>query len=597
MDKVAGYDLLKIIVDKELTHEDYTRVTTLEDKYYKLKTGDGIEKLLQKIETRVTEEEFDQIKRIYRSIVPSILNSTKMPFQKACRKPPIVRSIKFPTESENKKTDLDAIIKQYWGDKSLEEYLEYALVDYNYLDPNAFLITEFEPFDYNTEKAKPYPFVASATEAVMFEYQNEILQYLVVKLPIKYLDGEIEKDGSKYTMYLGLDTIEFIQVADKLPVPEGADDVIALQKGKFFAVYYYQPKATKVPAMRFGYIRDEQTKGRTFVSVFHPVIAFLEKTLKIDSELDLSTALTAFPQRFQYVTRCKNKGCRKGTLIESGEECPNCHGTGIQPFHKGTQDMVTLEIPDDPALIIDLEKLLVYKNPPIELLQFQKDYLEYLKKSCHQMMFNADLYTRTEVMQTATEKLLETDNLNDTLYGFARQYSSIWVFTVKDIATFTDNNPDGKLDVQHKMPSDFKFKTLNELMSDLQTAKNAQASTSTISAIEDDINEMLYSDRPEELKKIRIKNDLNPFRGYSETNIRFIISNGNTTLYNRTLWENFESIMSDLELNDQALYDKSIDTIRELVQERTLEYIMQINNEKQAEMQQFLTNQQSMQGG
>jgi hypothetical protein len=113
--------LRKIITD-ELKHQDYRRVVDLAEKYYKLKTGDGIETLLRRIETRVTDEEFEQIKKIYRSIIPSTLNSTKLPFQKAARKQPVVRMIDYEGDSESKKLELEEYIKSYWGDKSLEEF-------------------------------------------------------------------------------------------------------------------------------------------------------------------------------------------------------------------------------------------------------------------------------------------------------------------------------------------------------------------------------------------------------------------------------------------------------------------------------------------
>jgi hypothetical protein len=150
---------------------------------------------------------------------------------------------------------------------------------------------------------------------------------------------------------------------------------------------------------------------------------------------------------------------------------------------------------------------------------------------------------------TATEVLKKADNLNDTLYGFAQHYSSVWVFVVRDIATFTDLGEG--LILVHQFPKDFKFKSLTELMTELQLAKAASASSSTIAAIEDDINELLYADRPDDLKRINVKNAMNPFRGYSEADIRFIISQGNTTTYVRTLWENFESIFQDLEAENE----------------------------------------------
>ena len=583
MDKIAGLELLKGIIDKEIRHQDYERVTKLADKYYKLKTGDGIEDLLKKVEGKVTDEEFDRIKDIYRSIIPGTLNSTKLPYQKAARKQPIVRKIDFKTESEKKKLELETYIGKYWGDKSLEKYLEYAFIDYNYIDPNAFLITEFDEFDPKKEKASPYPFVASSTQAIMFEYKNEILQYLVVELPVKYTIDRVEHDGDKYTMYLGPDTIVMSQVGNA-NIPEGADSVIEI-RGKYYALYYYQPKAEKVPAIRFGYLRDEVTKGRTFVSVFHPVIGFLEKTLKIDSELDLSTNMVAFPQRFQYVTPCSNPGCNKGFMPDQ-KECDICNGTGVQTAHRGTFDIMEIALPRNatPEQMIDLNNLLVYKYPPIELLTFQKEYLEYLKQTAYELMFNVDRFTRSQVSITATESIQGQDNMNDTLYPFARHYSSVWQFVVTDIATFTDLG--SGLEAQHKFPNDFKFKTLSDLMTELKQAKDAGASTSTISAIEDDINEILYSDRPGELKEIKVKNNINPFRGYSEANIRFIVSQGNTTLYNRTLWENIESIFQELERENENpwIYDMDENLIAEKVKVKTQEYIDRIAAEKEAQI-------------
>jgi hypothetical protein len=116
-------------------------------------------------------------------------------------------------------------------------------------------------------------------------------------------------------------------------------------------------------------------------------------------------------------------------------------------------------------------------------------------------------------------------------------------------------------------------------MNELKIAKDSGASTSTISAIEDDINEILYSDRPNDLKKIKIKSLVNPFRGYNEANVRLIISQDKTTEYNEVLWANLESIFNDLELESPELYDLKFNLILEKVRAKTEEYVAQINSE------------------
>lgn len=589
MDKDQGFVELKRIIQDGVKHQDYEHVCDLADKYYKMVSGDGITDLLQRIVSRESDEEFEQRKKITNSIIPPTLASTKLPFQKAVRKKPKVRKIDWTGEgdTEKKKGELENYIESYFGDASLEKFLEYAFVDYNYLDPNAFLITEFDEFNPQKEKAKPYPFIATSKQAIMYEFKNNLLEYLVVQLPVALNDEEGKQiEGSKYTMYLGEDTIQFTEVEKpQIILIPGRDPVDYPSHveigGKYYFVEFFRPKGKKIPARRFGFKHDPTTQGRTFISTFHDVIPYLNKTLKIDSELDLSTAMTAFPQRFRYVSPCPD--CRRGTMPD-GSECKKCGGTGKEPIHASTMDVVTLDLPRSPEEMYDLEKLLVYKAPPIELLEFQDKYIQGLRASVFLMMFNKELMTRNELTSTATEVKITEDNVNDTLNPFAKALSTMWEVVVEDIATFTDLG--NGIILQHQYPEDFKFKTQAELMDELKRAKEAGASTSTIAAIEDDINEMLYADRPDELKSIRIKSAYNPFRGYSEETTRLLISQNLTTKYNAVRWANLESIFNELELESepgQWIYDLADDLIAEKVKAKTEEYIAAMAEEKPPE--------------
>jgi uncharacterized protein (DUF3820 family) len=579
-------EYLKWVIEKDFTHKNYKRVCELAVKYKAYYTGEGLNDYLQQIVTRETKEEFDQRCLLTKHITPSILNSTKLPFAKAARKRPTVRKIDFKSDADTKKTEVELFMSKFNGKRTLEQYLEEFLIEYNYIDPNAFLIVEFEPND-ETQKVNPYPFIATSEQSIDFNYKNGIIDYLIVRLPIKYTEDNISKDGFKWTMYNGNETI-VIQTVPKDEILPGYEYINITGKSEKLSFKIYDVKAKNdidlLPsAIRFGFIKDPVTFYETYVSVGHSVMPYLEKTLKINSELDQSTAMTAFPQRFKYTSKCTNPDCHNGILVTKGENCPVCQGTGRQLAHSGTQQVETFILPENPADIFDLEKILVYKMPPIELLEFQNNFIKQLKIDCHTAMFNADIFSKTEVTATATEKILETDNMNDALFPFTRQYSNLWEHCVYFIAAYTDNaKKNDELTIQHQFPFDLKMKGLTELMTDLKTAYDSNATKSTISAIEDDINEILYSDRPEELKKIKIQSYFNPFKGYSPDDIKYIISSGLSSKFDQILYANFYNIFSELERENTNpwIYDLELTKIYEKLKTKISDKITQIESEQ-----------------
>src|SRR5665648_1209137 len=61
MDKETGLVILTDVIKDNKRHQDYEHITELADKYYKMKTGDDITDLLEKIVTRETKEEFEPV--------------------------------------------------------------------------------------------------------------------------------------------------------------------------------------------------------------------------------------------------------------------------------------------------------------------------------------------------------------------------------------------------------------------------------------------------------------------------------------------------------------------------------------------------------
>lgn len=575
---------LEEVIKDNLTLMHFERRVELAQDYYDYYTGDLDDKL-QRMLTRETEDEFTQRKTLTNHTTKSTLNSTKLPFQKACRKKPSVKSIDYDTKGSDKKIlELNEFIERFHGDMSLDEYMETMLVEYNFIDPNAFLIIEFEP-NTELEKAKPYPFIASSDQVVDYEYINGELDYLIVKLPIQYFEGKDLKDGHKYTFYNGNETIVYRQVGEGYELQQNESRVSI--GNRFFAVTIYQVRTEGDPdlkpaAIQFGYVRDPETNYETFLSVFDCALPLLRKTIKVNSENDQTMAMMAFPQRFMYVPPCNNPNCYQGKLPDN-KTCPVCGGTGNMPVHKGSQDIITLALPKTPEEMRDLEKMLVYKTPPIELLQHQGEYLDKIKIDVHKTIFNVDVFTRSDISTTATEKILDTDNMNDTLHGFVRKYSQIWQKVVYFCAVFTDNAKESdKIIIQHEFPSDLKMKGLKELMEELKLAKDSNAAPATIAAIENDINEILYADRPDDLNRIRKQAQFNPFNGYSPEDIKYFISSGMVDKFTQTLYANYVRIWGDLEREHESpwIYDMEDKKIWELLEAKVQEIMDRIEQEK-----------------
>lgn len=590
MSPEIAIEYLKNVISSNLELKHYKRRCELASEYYDYYTG-NLDKRLQRIISRESEIEFNQRISLTNHITKSVLNSTKLPFQKAARKQPLVSKIDFDSSNaETKAKDVQDFMSKYNGDKSLDQFLEQMMIEYNFIDPNAFLIVEFQP-NSELEKAKPYPFIAHSSQVIDYNYINGIIEYVIVKLPIKYKDGDKSKDGFKFTMYNGNETIVFTEVS-KEERHEGVEYFTV--NDKKYKVEKFQVKSETDPelvpaAIQFGYIPDPETNFETYLSIFDCALPLLRKTLKTNSELDQSMAMMAFPQRYRYVPACNAEMCNKGKMPD-GSDCPSCGGTGKAKVHKGAQDIMELDLPKSPEEMFNLDGLSVTKTPPIELLTFLKEYINQLKVDIHTAIFNSDVFTKPTVATTATEKILDTDNMNDTLYSFCRRYSQIWSHNVYYIAIFTDNvtTKDGNPDIiiTHKFPNDLKLKSLNELMADLKSAYDSKASVSTISAIEDDINEILYSDRPEELKKIKVQQMFNPFKGYSPDDIRYFFASGLTTKFNQILYSNYANIWLDLEKTVAPwIYDMEQSKIWDLVKKKVEEITQSIEAEKPKEVQ------------
>lgn len=564
-----GYALLIKTVIKKLQHKHYDRVTHLADLYTKLITGNKIEELLKRFVRREDDALFEQRKELTHAITPAVSEAIMSPFYKVGRVNSIIKNWIFEKTEDDKsqREELTNAIAKYNGDKSLDQYLQTRFVELSFTDPNAFIVTEFDqvpigPQGEFLEKVSPRPFEVSSTEAINFFYDNNVLKWLIVRLDIIYVEGGVEKPGYSYTIYLPNNAIKFTRVAsNRAIVPIEVVAVVETELGiqgyfkvsetELYLVEEFEYPANKVPAFRVGYKKDLVTKAETCVNPMHPALPYFMKTIKTVSEFDLTMALHAFPQKFQYAPRCLGEStempCDRGYTSE-GKTCGKCKGTGYM-IHTSAQDGVIIRLPKDPKDVVDLEQFVHYEYPPIDLLKFQDEFIKGLKEDALSAVFNSETYSKNEIVKTATEVTTKKDNAYDTLFPFAENYSEAYKHTVATIARFIDIKD---LIVDHRFPKDFKFKTVSELLAELKMANESNAPGYIRQELSVDIAEKQFVDKPEELKRIKTKLKFYPFPDKTPTDIAFIISNNLTTKYNKVLWANFDQIFLEIENDMQG---------------------------------------------
>lgn len=595
MTRDEALQILKDVVRDNKRHKNYERTVYVADKCYRLTTGEGLEKDLQRFQPRESDEMFEQRLRITKHIVPTVVKNLIDVQYKVPRSNSITRVVKYDKDNESKRTkEFEAILDKFWGTDSFDDYMEIRVTELNNIDPNAFMIVEFKDFDPDKQHLAPYPFEAKSKMAVMYEYDNNVLQYLVIQQENEYTHGKETKKGTKTTIYTTNQAFILEQMWDQAIYAYLTKD----EWYKFAGVWYIrfednmykllEPEPYNlevVPAERVGYKRDLTTDGETYVSPYWDTVPLLEKTIKANSELDLAMCLHAFPQKIITGMRCDNEQCLGGYITIQDEKtgkvtknmCPKCQGVGMLP-HTSAQDVVIVHLPEAKDEQLSLDNIVRYIYPPIDLLNFQNEYIEKLTWKTKQVMFNSDIFTREEVAETATGKNIDLQNVYDTLWPFACRYAQLWEFYVDVISSLTDMDED--LIYSFNFDKDFKMKTTTELYGDLKMASESGADEHALDEIQADIMRNVFANSPDDFRRWVVMDSFKPFKGKTNEQKMSIMSSGNTTKFYKVLNENYENIFNEIDLEEPDFYIMDRTKQWEILTARTNEMIEELDEQK-----------------
>ena len=577
-------------------HADYQRTVDLAKEYKAHVSGVGIDDYLKRFAKREDEEMFEQRKRLTNSISQSVASSLQKPFYKVARNKNVKK--KFTLKGDKTREEIvQKMISGFYGTnelntKGLDFWLKNRFIELTFTDPNAFVVIEWEAKPENVP-LEPYPYEVNSIDAYDYIYKHGVLNELFTRQSetIIYLDkdgAEKEKVVDAFTLYEIGSSLKVVEYCPKYFEAKGivideTRQVTFVENEIHFIATYNETNLDFIPAFRVGYIRDTATDGRTFVNPFESAMPYFRKALKAVSELDLSITLHTFPQKLQYVTKCKGKGtkkCNNGMVSGTQTVCSECKGSGLQ-IHTSGQDTIYFPLPDTPDEMFDLDKILVYKQPPIDLIKFQDDYVRNLKKDAHLSVYNSNMFLAEDPQfaKTATEVNTNTQGIFDTLFPYTEKFSEVWKTAVKVFVRLSGFLTDFEL--IHIFPTDLEIKTVAVLMAELKLANESEAPSYFRDAILQEIANQVYEgDELGQLKHFT-RHRFFPFSGKTETEIQLLMASPYVSNFTKVLYANFEAIFTDIEKAVPNFYKLNYNVQWEKLNEFIKPYIEEINSQNE----------------
>jgi hypothetical protein len=306
------------------------------------------------------------------------------------------------------------------------------------------------------------------------------------------------------------------------------------------------------------------------------------KSIKTCSELDLSMALHAFPQKLQYVARCmgtREKPCHNGRCGD-GTVCEECNGEGFK-IHTSAQDSIILPMPQSKEEMIDLGSIIHYVTPPESLIKFQDEYVKSLKSEVHQAVFNSDVFVKTQFAATATEKEMDMDSVYDTLLPFAQRYSALWKDIVRVCFFLADVDEEQESSVIiHTFPADFKLKTTAILLAELKSLNESEAPSFFKDSLNRQLAETIYSEDPENMLKYDVKQYFAPFKGKTQDEILTLMESPYVPEASKVLYANFEDIFSEIDREDKEFWTASPDGQWKVINEKITQLQAEVDKQR-----------------
>lgn len=561
-------------------HKHYNHTVEVADMNYSFMTGDGQEEVIIKYKENEKDEAKEQRQRLYNSLTQYISSKVLHQFKPINRPDVVNERMERDVEDKSWISEIQERRNNFTVNGSLDKYLNDRFLDLLFYDPNAWLVAEIENTDPANRKPYVYAVEVYSKQAIDYEIESNLVQQLTILHQVTMIDEDGQHEqGEKYIIHANDRSIvahQFIsQNVNDIDFSQG--EAVVFNQGeedeKRFWVTRYETNSIVCPAIQVGYLRDPRTNWETFVSPLYPAEKLYEDIITTKSEYDLAKAIHGFIQKFVMAHDCDfddghGNICERGCLPNM-EECPKCMGTGLA-IHTTVQDVVVINAPQDKEEHIPLDQWVHYVEIPQHIIDKYREDLRELEVKVSEALFNKDVFTKHTFAETATEKVLDKESVNDVLYVAAEQKAALWKFFIQMIAIHTQNIEGLKLTYEHER--DFRLETMEELVSYREKLVQAKAPNELIEKIDEVMARKLRIE-PESIERQRVMSMFKPFNNMTE-NERLIALNSvprNSEIF--TQWIYHDRIFFDL-LNEIPVFSElPPEDQKRLYQEKAREFL------------------------
>lgn len=555
-------------------HKHYVFMCEMADWSKAMMTGDGQEEMIAEIRKGESQENIEQRLAVTVPRTPEVLSPAETIYRKTFRVDGIKE--KYDTSDKEAVDQVKTKAHNFYGNRSLYAYLQKQQLFYEFHDPNAWFVVEFETVE-NAEgiisDVKPYPLEITSHEAVDYDHKFGVPEYVISLRTRKEINSKKQEVTLEtHTAYVIGGSVVYRE--ELTPQQDGYTFVTQDRKERYFAIEEYVNgldffPGDKFGAYRCGTLRDTTVKAPPYYTARH----VLKRIVRGGSLKDVCKWKHAYPKLFGLDFDCAYESddgdCDgNGYLGDNPQhECPSCKGTGSM-LHVSELDNVRYKVSPGAMKdeVIPAEAFYSYAEAPLASTQWISDDLERDQTQVALTMFNTNLEQKPIVPTTATAELLNWENVNNEVWTFAAQTSHLSEVGVKSIAGYLE------LDVSynHSYPKNLGLTPLEVLIVQYEQAVDKGLMVLAESIFCEILGKQ-YSDDPAVVERHRALQMHNPERGRPYDRVYQIMLLRDPSDIERIKFENWPRIATlvDVRLPNfgQMSFDKQESEIEKIANE------------------------------